>query len=223
MVRVLVVDDEPLVRAGLRLVLDPGRGIEVVGEAGDGVAGVQAARRLDPDVVLMDVRMPGGDGIEAVHRIRAAGLRCRILMLTAFDTDEFVLSALRAGADGFLLKAEDPELIEQAVLGAGDGAAMMSAPVLRRLVALAAAPVAPAGVPPGVTDREWEVARLVATGRSNAEISAALHLSLATVKTHVGSLFTKLALDNRVQLAILVLERESALRPGPDRPGRAPS
>lgn len=105
MVRVLVVDDEPLVRAGLRLVLDPGRGIEVVGEAGDGVAGVQAARRLDPDVVLMDVRMPGGDGIEAVRRIRAAWLRCRILILTAFDTDEFVLSALRAGADGFLLKA----------------------------------------------------------------------------------------------------------------------
>ncbi|TNM40523.1 response regulator transcription factor [Nocardioides albidus] len=208
MVRVLIVDDEPLVRAGLRLVLDPGRGIEIVGEAGDGVAGLRAARELDPDVVLMDVRMPGGDGIEAVSRIRAAGLRCRILMLTAFDTDEFVLGALRAGADGFLLKAEDPELIEQAVLGADDGAAMMSAPVLRRLVALAAEPVTPAGVPAGVSEREWEVARLVAQGRSNAEISAALHLSLATVKTHLGSLFAKLGLENRVQLAILVLERE---------------
>ncbi len=214
MVTVLVVDDEPLVRAGLRLVLDPARGIEIVGEAGDGVAGVRAARRLDPDVVLMDVRMPGGDGIEAVGRIRAAGLRCRILMLTAFDTDEFVLAALRAGADGFLLKAEDPELIEQAVLGVGDGAAMMSAPVLRRLVSLAAAPVAPLGAPAGVTAREWEVAREVARGRSNAEISAALHLSLATVKTHVGSLFTKLGLDNRVQLAILVLEREPGTPPG---------
>lgn len=215
MVRVLVVDDEPLVRAGLRLVLDPARGIEIVGEAGDGLTGVRAARRLDPDVVLMDVRMPGGDGIEAVGRIRAAGLRCRILMLTAFDTDEFVLAALRAGADGFLLKAEDPEVIEQAVLGAGDGAAMMSAPVLRRLVSLAAAPVAPLGAPAGVTEREWEVAREVARGRSNAEISAALHLSLATVKTHVGSLFTKLGLDNRVQLAILVLERGPAAPPAP--------
>lgn len=214
MVSVLVVDDEPLVRAGLRLVLDPARGIEIVGEAADGVAGVQAARRLDPDVVLMDVRMPGGDGIEAVSRIRAAGLRCRVLMLTAFDTDEFVLAALRAGADGFLLKAEDPELIEQAVLGAGDGAAMMSVPVLRRLVSLAVAPVATPGVPDGVTEREWEVAREVARGRSNAEISAALHLSLATVKTHVGSLFAKLGLDNRVQLAILVLEREPAAPPG---------
>ena len=129
MVRVLVVDDEPLVRAGLRLVLDPGSGIEIVGEAGDGVAGVWAAQDLRPDVVLMDVRMPGGDGIEAVGQIRAAGLGCRILMLTAFDTDEFVLSALRAGADGFLLKTEDPDLIERAVLGAADGAAMISAPV----------------------------------------------------------------------------------------------
>lgn len=208
MVRVLVVDDEPLVRAGLRLVLDPARGIEVVGEAGDGVAGVRAARELAPDVVLMDVRMPGGDGIAAVAAIRAAGLGCRILMLTAFDTDEFVLGALRAGADGFLLKAEDPELIERAVLGAADGAGTVSAPVLRRLVGLAASPSAPAGMPAGVSGREWDVARLVAQGRSNAEISAALHLSLATVKTHLGSLFAKLGLDNRVQLAILVLERE---------------
>lgn len=211
MVRVLVVDDEPLVRAGLRLVLDPASGIEIVGEAGDGVAAVRAARELDPDVVLMDVRMPGGDGIAAVTGIRAAGLGCRILMLTAFDTDEFVLGALRAGADGFLLKAEDPELIERAVLGAGEGAATVSAPVLRRLVGLAAprtAPAAPAGPPAGVSDREWDVARLVAEGRSNADISAGLHLSLATVKTHLGSLFAKLGLDNRVQLAILVLERE---------------
>lgn len=213
MVRVVIVDDEPLVRAGLRLVLDPARGIEIVGEAGDGVAALRVVREVDPDVVLMDVRMPGGDGIEAVARIRAAGLRCRVIMLTAFDTDGFVLGALRAGADGFLLKAEDPELIEQAVLGAEDGAAVMSAAVLRRLVALAAEPVAPPGAPPEVTDREWEVARLVAQGRSNAEISTALYLSLATVKTHLVSLFAKLGLDNRVQLAILVLERE----PGPGR------
>lgn len=213
MVRVVVVDDEPLVRAGLRLVLDPARGIEIVGEAGDGVAALRLVREVDPDVVLMDVRMPGGDGIEAVTRIRAAGLRCRVIMLTAFDTDGFVLGALRAGADGFLLKAEDPELIEQAVLGAEDGAAVMSAAVLRRLVTLAAEPPAPVGTPPEVTEREWEVARLVAQGRSNAEISAALHLSLATVKTHLASLFAKLGLDNRVQLAILVLERE----PGPGR------
>ncbi|GAA4075973.1 response regulator [Nocardioides kongjuensis] len=209
MVRVVVVDDEPLVRAGLRLVLDPARGIEVVGEAGDGVTALRVVREVDPDVVLMDVRMPGGDGIEAVARIRAAGLRCRVIMLTAFDTDGFVLGALRAGADGFLLKTEEPGLIEQAVLGGDDGAAVMSAPVLRRLVALAAEPVAPAGAPPQVSGREWEVARLVAQGLSNAEISATLHLSLATVKTHVGSLFAKLGLDNRVQLAILVLELES--------------
>lgn len=208
MVRVLVVDDEPLVRAGLRLVLDPARGIEIVGEAGDGVAAVRAARELAPDVVLMDVRMPGGDGIAAVAAIRAAGLGCRILMLTAFDTDEFVLGALRAGADGFLLKAEDPDLIERAVLGAGEGAATVSAPVLRRLVGLAAPRPAAAGPPAGISSREWEVARLVAQGRSNAEISAGLHLSLATVKTHLGSLFAKLGLGNRVQLAILVLERE---------------
>lgn len=208
MVRVLVVDDEPLVRAGLRLVLDPARGIDIVGEAADGVAAVRVARQLRPDVVLMDVRMPGGDGIEAVKTIRAAGLDCRVLMLTAFDTDEFVLGALRAGADGFLLKTEDPELIEQAVLGAGDGAAMISSPVLRRLVGLAELPMTPLGPPPGITAREWDVARSVAHGRSNAEISTELHLSLATVKTHLGSLFTKLGLVNRVQLAILVLERE---------------
>jgi DNA-binding NarL/FixJ family response regulator len=208
MVRVLVVDDEPLVRAGLRLVLDPARGIEIVGEAADGIAGARAARELRPDVVLMDVRMPGGNGIEAVGRIRAAGLGCRILMLTAFDTDDFVLSALRAGADGFLLKAEDPDVIEQAVLGAAEGASMLSLPVLRRLVGLAAPPTTPAGVPPGVSEREWDVARLVARGRSNADISAELHLSLATVKTHLGSLFAKLDLDNRVQLAMIVVERE---------------
>ncbi|WP_338089829.1 response regulator transcription factor [Nocardioides lijunqiniae] len=206
--RVLIVDDEPLVRAGLRLVLDPARGIEIVGEAADGPAGVRAVRRLAPDVVLMDVRMPGGDGIEAVRAIRAAGLACRVVMLTAFDTDEFVLEALRAGADGFLLKSEDPDLIEQAVLGTEDGAAMMSAAALQRLVGLATLPAVPLGAPSGVTVREWDVARLVALGRSNAEISAALHLSLATVKTHLGSLFAKLGLDNRVQLAILVLDRE---------------
>nr|WP_227464384.1 response regulator transcription factor [Nocardioides lijunqiniae] len=204
----MIVDDEPLVRAGLRLVLDPARGIEIVGEAADGPAGVRAVRRLVPDVVLMDVRMPGGDGIEAVRAIRAAGLACRVVMLTAFDTDEFVLEALRAGADGFLLKSEDPDLIEQAVLGTDDGAAMMSAAVLQRLVGLATLPAVPRGAPSGVTVREWDVARLVAMGRSNAEISAALHLSLATVKTHLGSLFAKLGLDNRVQLAILVLDRE---------------
>lgn len=207
-VKVLIVDDEPLVRAGLRLVLDPARGIEIVGEAADGVTGARAAGELGPDVVLMDVRMPGGDGIEAVERIRAARLGCRILMLTAFDTDEFVLRALRAGADGFLLKAEDPEVIERAVLGAGEGASMMSQPVMRRLVGLAAPPTIPAGMPPGVSEREWDVARLVARGRSNADISAELHLSLATVKTHLGSLFAKLDLDNRVQLAMIVVERE---------------
>ncbi|MFV0427708.1 MAG: response regulator [Beutenbergiaceae bacterium] len=213
MVRILIVDDEKLVRTALKLVLDPGHGIEVVAEAASGVEAVTAVREHGPDVVLMDIRMPGGDGISAVRSIREAGLPCRIIMLTAFDTDEFLVDAFAAGADGFLLKSEDPDVIERAILEPTDGASTLSAPVLQRLVGLASRPRAQAGIPEAITEREWDVAELVAQGLSNAEIGQQLFLTPATVKTHLNHLFTKFGFDNRVQLAVRVFQHKHDLEP----------
>ncbi|WP_270408212.1 response regulator transcription factor [Brachybacterium paraconglomeratum] len=267
-VRVLLVDDEALMRSGLRLMIDGARGIEVVGEAADGHVALEQVAALTPDVVLMDIRMPRMTGLEALAALRERGDQARVVMLTAFDTDEFLLEALRSGAAGFLLKDSPPEEVVEAVLAAAAQRPRFSPEVLRRLVRLAAdggaigtpvdgpAPGSSAGsaatiasgpgvgagstagagassagspsaagagpaspsagspsvepfpspVPEGITEREWDVARLVAQGLANPEIGATLFMSVATVKTHLGRLYQKLQVTNRVQLAIAVLE-----------------
>ena len=191
-VRVLIVDDEALMRAGLRLMVDGTAGISVVGEASDGAGAVAQVAALDPDVVLMDVRMPGTDGLEAVRALRAANARARVIVLTAFDTDEYLLEALRGGAVSFLLKESPPEAVVAAIHGAAHGRPMFSPAVLPRLAALAvrnsgpdtSAETADPSRPPGyVTSREWEVGLLVAKDGTNAEIAEELDLSVATVKT----------------------------------------
>ncbi|MFI8777930.1 response regulator [Brachybacterium paraconglomeratum] len=265
-VRVLLVDDEALMRSGLRLMIDGARGIEVVGEAADGHSALEQVAALGPDVVLMDIRMPRMTGLEALAALRERGDQSRVVMLTAFDTDEFLLEALRSGAEGFLLKDSPPEEVVEAVLAAAAQRPRFSPEVLRRLVRLAAdggaigtpvdgpAPGSSAGsaatsasgtgvgagstagagatsagspsaagtgatsagspsaepspslAPAGITEREWDVARLVAQGLANPEIGATLFMSVATVKTHLGRLYQKLQVTNRVQLAIAVLE-----------------
>lgn len=229
--RVLLVDDEALMRSGLRLLIDGASGIEVVGEAGDGQQALDEAARLHPDVILLDVRMPRMTGLEALAALRERGDEARVVMLTAFDTDDFLLTALRGGAVSFLLKDSPPQEVVDAVLDAAAGRARFSPEVLSRLVRLAAgtrddgtaadggsvgrdvtegaaSPSAPVEtpVPDGLTAREWEVGRLVAQGLGNPEIGETLFLSVATVKTHLGKLYDKLQVTNRVQLAIRVLE-----------------
>lgn len=206
-VRVLLVDDELLVRAGLRMVLSGSPGITVVGEAGDGLAGAQAAAALRPDVVLMDVRMKGMDGIEATRRIVEGGCACAVVVLTAFDTESFVADALAAGAQGFLLKSAPPSEIIDAVLAAARGEMPFTPEVLRRIATLAARSSQPSGLVDALaslSERELEVAMLVADGLANAEIAAELHLSLATVKTYLNRIFDKTGCGSRVPLALLV-------------------
>lgn len=206
-VSVLLADDEMLVRAGLRLVLDGVDGIRVVGEAADGLGAVQAVASLRPDVVLLDVRMPGMDGLEAARRISAEDGAPAVVMVTAFDTDEFVASALAAGAQGFLLKTAPPQEIVAAVHAAARGEMPFTPAVLQRVARLAARPSAPpqeAAALAELSERELDVARLVAEGMSNAEIAQALHLSLATVKTYLNRVFDKTGTQGRVQLALLV-------------------
>ena len=222
-VRVLLADDEALMRAGLRLMIDGAHGIEVIGEAADGGAALQQIRALSPDVVLMDIRMPHVTGLEALRALQEEDSAARVVMLTAFDTDDFLLEALRAGAVSFLLKDSPPEEVVQAVLDAAAERPRFSPEVLSRLVRLASAesngtgvgpggPLGPpsagaeAPAPEGITGREWEVARLVAEGLANQEIGERLFMSVATVKTHLGRLYHKLQVTNRVQLAIRVLE-----------------
>ncbi|MFC9919829.1 response regulator [Agromyces binzhouensis] len=214
-IRVLLVDDQELVRVGFRLILERA-GLEVVGEAGDGAAGVAAADDLDPDVVLMDIRMPVMDGIEATRRILAADASRRVLALTTFDLDDVVFAAVRAGASGFLLKDVPPADLVHAVRVVSRGDAMLAPAVTARLLErFAAAPSPDTGLPAGLdpTDREIEIIRLVARGRSNAEIGAALFLSESTVKTYVSRLLAKLGAHDRVQIAILAYE-SGLVRPG---------
>lgn len=208
-IRVLLADDEYLMRTGLRLILDGVSGIEVVGEAVDGADAVRQASRLAPDLVLTDIRMPVCDGIEATRRLREIPHPPRVLVLTAFDTDDFVLDALEAGADGFLLKDTPPEELIAAVRQAAAGTMTISPTVLRRLVSVATRHGRRTTAPDplgGLSDREHEVAERVAQGLSNTRIAQDLFLSVPTVKTHIGRIFTKLGIDNRVQLAIRVLE-----------------
>ncbi|MGY2004457.1 response regulator [Blastococcus sp. SYSU DS1024] len=210
-VRVLVADDQEIVRTGLRMILDAQPGIEVVGEAADGEEAVQLARRLRPDVCLLDIRMPGTDGLEATRRLAGPDVAdpVPVVVITTFDLDQYVYAALRAGARGFLLKDAGPDLLSQAVRAAAGGDALIAPSVTARLLDAfagtgpAASPAQP--VDP-LTDREEEVLAAVARGRSNDEIARELHIALSTVKTHVGSLMAKLGVRNRVEIAIWAYE-----------------
>lgn len=208
--RVLVVDDESLIRAGLRLILDGAEDIEVAGEAADGEAAVTFAARFAPDVVLVDIRMPVLDGIAATKRLTALPQPPRVIVLTSFDTDGFILEALRAGASGFLLKDTAPADIVSAVRAAARDDLRFSPAVLRRIVAAAAsrppAPEVRQDRLAALSERERGIAHAVARGLTNSEISSEFFLSVATVKTHIANAFTKLGVTNRVQLAVTVLD-----------------
>jgi DNA-binding NarL/FixJ family response regulator len=210
-VRVLIADDQALLRASFRLLVDHTPGLVAVGEAGTGAEAVAAARREQPDVVLMDVRMPQMDGIEATRMICGTPQtpHTRVLILTTFDLDEYVFAALRGGASGFLLKDVLPDDLVTAIRVVAAGEGLLAPTVTRRLITAFAerpAPRPPARLD-GITGREREVLTLIARGRSNAEIAADLHLSLTTVKTHVGRLLVKLRARDRVQLVIAAYER----------------
>ena len=202
MTRVLLADDQEMVRTGFRLILSAEDGIEVVGEAGTGVDAVAAARRLHPDVVLMDIRMPELDGLEATRALMADPEPPRIVVVTTFDLDEYVYGALRAGASGFLLKDAGPRLLVEAVRAAARGDALVSPSVTVRLLQHLARGHAPRGrLPEPLSPRELEVARSVGRGRTNAEIAAELFVSLSTVKTHLANIQVKLTARNRVEIA----------------------
>jgi DNA-binding NarL/FixJ family response regulator len=210
-VRVLVADDQDLVRTGLAMILDAQPGIEVVGQAADGLEAVALARRLNPDVGLFDIRMPGLDGIAATRELAGPGVDnpLAIVVITTFDLDEYVYGALKAGARGFLLKDAGPELLVQAIHAAANGDALIAPRITARLLAAfsdsrtdrpPAQPVEP------LTSREEQVLLTVAQGRTNAEIAAELHISLSTVKTHLAGVMTKLGARNRVEIAIWAYE-----------------
>ncbi len=222
-VRLVLADDQPLVRSGLRMVMAEHPGLVVIGEAATGAEAVRLTSELSPDVVVMDIRMPGMDGIEATRLITAGPMTARVLILTTFDEDEHVYGALRAGASGFVVKdmALNDILAAVRVVAAGD--ALIAPGVTRRLIAdFAARPTSPAPrhaprPPGGLTGRECEVLTLVGLGRSNAEIAQDLCVSVATAKTHVSRLFTKLDARDRVQLVITAYE--SGLVTVPDQDG----
>lgn len=205
-IRVVVADDQDLVRAGLAMILAAQPELEVVGEAADGLAALELATRLRPDVLLVDIRMPGLDGVEVTRRLAGPDVAdpMAVVVITTFDLDEYVLGALRAGARGFLLKDAGPQLLVQAIHAAAAGDALIAPNVTRRLLAAFAdhAPTAPARPVSPLTDREEEVLALVARGRTNAEIASELFVGLSTVKSHVASLMTKLGARNRVEIAL---------------------
>ena len=219
MTRIVIADDQELVRTGFRLILDLEPDLEVVGEAPDGDECVRVVARERPDVVLMDVRMPSVDGIEATRRLRAAGAEARVLVLTTFDLDEYVYDALRAGASGFLLKDVPREHLIRSVRTVAEGETLLAPSVTRRLIERFVHAPAPAAAErlDTLSVREGEVLALLAKGYSNAEIATELFLGEATVKTHVGRLLAKLGARDRVQAVILAYESGFA------RPGGEPS
>ena len=222
-VRVLIVDDQALVRTGFRMILEAEEDIDVVGEAADGIEAITEARRLQPDVVLMDVRMPELDGIEATRRLLANGGAgaTKVVMLTTFDMDEYVFDALRAGASGFLLKDVPPERLIDGIRAVADGDALLAPSITRRLieefVRSGRAPSSPPAALGELTARELEVLQLIARGLSNAEIAKELFVSETTVKTHVAHVLMKLGLRDSVQAFVLAYEA------GVVQPGASPS
>ena len=204
MIRVLIADDQPLVRSGFRMVIEERPDLELVGEASDGAQAIELARELDPDVILMDVRMPNVDGVEATRHLVEAGTRARVLVLTTFDLDEYVYAAIRAGASGFLLKDVEPAELVDAIRVVAAGNSLFGPAATERLVArFAQHPGPDAGDALGeLTERELEILRLLATGLSNAELAEQLFLSETTVKTHVSSILRKLHVRDRVQAVI---------------------
>ena len=209
--RVVIVDDQGLVRAGFRMILESDPSIQVVGEASDGEQAVSLVRGLRPDVVLMDIRMPVMDGLQATRQILAdRASECRVIMLTTFDLDEYVYAAITAGASGFLLKDVSPEQLLAAIKLVAAGDALLAPSITRRLVERFARPAAPAMSPPAelasLTGREREVLLLMARGLSNSELAERLTVSEATVKTHVARVFDKLNLRDRVQAVVLAYE-----------------
>ncbi|PVG84518.1 DNA-binding response regulator [Nocardioides gansuensis] len=210
-IRVLVADDQDLVRTGLRLILGTLDGIEVVGEARDGREAIRLARERRADVCLMDIRMPVLDGVEATRQLAGPGVKdpVAVVVITTFDLDEYVHGALQAGATGFLLKDAGPELLGEAIRAAMRGDSLISPSITRRLLASFAG--TGRSTPPGqpvapLTDREEQVLLTLARGRTNAEIAEELHISLSTVKTHIGSLMAKLGARNRVEVAMWAYE-----------------
>lgn len=218
-IRVVVADDQELVRTGLAMILGAQDGIEVVGEAVDGPSAVELVQRVRPDVLLVDIRMPGYDGVEVTRRVAGPDVTepTAVVVITTFDLDEYVHGALRAGARGFLLKDAGPELLVQAVHAAARGDALIAPNVTRRLLATWASqtPAAePAQPLEPLTDREEQVLVLVARGRTNAEIAAELFIGVTTVKTHVTSLLTKLGARNRVEIAMWAYDTGRLAGPG---------
>lgn len=209
MIKVLVVDDQRLVRAGFRVILESEPDLTVVGEAADGAEALQQNRELRPDVVLMDIRMPNMDGLEAARRI-ITGSASRVLILTTFDADEYVYAALQTGASGFMLKDAPPEQLVAAVRAAAAGNALIDASVTRRFIAQFTLAVRPAAATPAelnsLTSRELEVLRLLTEGMSNSEIARTLIVEETTVKTHVSRILMKLGLRDRVQAVILAYQ-----------------
>jgi DNA-binding NarL/FixJ family response regulator len=207
-IRVVVADDQSMVRAGFRMLLSREQDIEVVAEAANGVEAVEKAARFRPTVVLMDIRMPELDGLQATRRILAADTAARILILTTFDLDEYVYEALRAGASGFVLKDDPPEQLLAAVRTVAGGDALLSPAITKRVIEQFTRMPQPA--PPGglddLTERELEVFRLIARGLSNAEIGQSLYISDTTVKTHITHILQKLNLRDRVQAVVLAYE-----------------
>jgi DNA-binding NarL/FixJ family response regulator len=218
-ISVLIADDQDLVREGLRMLLEAEPDLVVAGEAADGSQALAQARQTDPDVILMDVRMPVMNGIEATTRLVQAGSRARILMLTTFNLDEYVYHALKAGASGFLLKHATRDQLTGGVRAVAAGEALLAPDITRRLIedyCAGPAPGSPAAGPAGtLSERELDVVRLVAQGRSNAEIAAGLYLSEATVKSHIVRILAKLGLRDRVQVAVYAYEH-GIVRPGQD-------
>jgi DNA-binding NarL/FixJ family response regulator len=217
-IRVLIADDQALVRGGFRLILDSQPDIEVVGEAADGAEAVERALQLTPDVVLMDIRMPGVDGLEATRRlVRSAPSSVRVLILTTFDLDEYVYEAMLAGASGFLVKDVPPIELAHGVRTVAAGDALLAPTVVRRLLEeFVRRPPPGSGKPPQLdelTDRELEVLRLIARGRSNQEIAAELFVGETTVKTHVTHILQKLSVRDRVQAVVLAYE-SGLVQPG---------